>query len=279
MADMPTWWEIANSEIAKSLAGSALGAFAGAWAAQFIAERVKIRDQLLKEIRGVNAAVPLAYGITEAFLAIKAQFVKPLYDRYQADLADLLLHHEYAGKNEVFHFNADLRTIQPFEIAAEPLQQAVFGLTMAPSRVLALSSVIGRTSSLFIDIVTERNRLVAQFQSGDFHPNIYFGLHAENRVDLRYRTALEGISSYSDDLIFFSKLLGDDLVRYGKELREQLPAKFRSLARGVVAADFDSANALLPGPGPYKSWDTNFVTPEKPRSLNFWKATRPQDSY
>src|ERR1700761_3778509 len=74
---------LGNSNFFTAVAGALAGAFGGAWAAQRIAESSKLRDELVKEIRNTNAAASILYGIANAHLGLKKQFVKALYDNYR----------------------------------------------------------------------------------------------------------------------------------------------------------------------------------------------------
>jgi hypothetical protein len=65
-----------NSNFVTSLIGSLAGAGAGAWAgayiAQKIAARTKLKDEMLREIRGTNEAISAAFAICQSALRLKA---------------------------------------------------------------------------------------------------------------------------------------------------------------------------------------------------------------
>ena len=58
-----------NSQFASSLIGALAGAFAGAWAAKKIADRGKLQEQLLAQIRNTNAAIIVSFSICNTALA------------------------------------------------------------------------------------------------------------------------------------------------------------------------------------------------------------------
>jgi hypothetical protein len=67
-----------------------MGAGVGAWTAQWIAARNKRNDQRLEEVRAANAATTIAYGITDHFLGMKEQIIKPMIDQFSSDRADFI---------------------------------------------------------------------------------------------------------------------------------------------------------------------------------------------
>ena len=82
-------WEnlksFANSAFSTSLVGALAGAYFGARSAQRVAERGKVRDELTKEIRNVNAAIALSFGIANSMLALKKQHVAALKNDYDTE--------------------------------------------------------------------------------------------------------------------------------------------------------------------------------------------------
>lgn len=98
--DLADWltWETAksfgNSSFFTSFIGALAGAAGGAWAAQRIADKVKVRDQLLDEVRSCNIAIELAHGICSTFLNLKEQHVERLQEDYLAQRAIVHAHHE-----------------------------------------------------------------------------------------------------------------------------------------------------------------------------------------
>jgi len=78
-------WGLLNSNFSTALAGAA----AGAYGAQFIAERNERQRRLLREIRSTNAAIIVAFSITNMFYALKRQYVKELKERFEKQKKDL----------------------------------------------------------------------------------------------------------------------------------------------------------------------------------------------
>ena len=66
------------------------------------------------------------------------------------------------------------------------------------------------------------------------------------------------MSSYTDDAIYFSRMLGDDLKKYANELKARLPGRLKANAPVITSANFSKAADLLPDPAKYKDYDTMF---------------------
>lgn len=91
-------------------------------------------------------------------------------------------------------------------------------------------------------------------------------------MDQRYESALRGIVSYTDDAIFFAKLLGDDLSKHATKLKNDLPARLRVRAPVITSASYDKTADIMPDPAKYSDWDTMFQTKtEVPPPKPWWK--------
>src|SRR5271166_3728954 len=90
---LPAEWPYAenflNSVFFTSIAGAFAGALGGAWAAQRIAERVKSKDELIKEFRATNASILLAFGICNTLIVAKRQVTLPMKSRFDQDLVKI----------------------------------------------------------------------------------------------------------------------------------------------------------------------------------------------
>jgi len=263
MSDMATWWDVANSEIAKSLLGSALGAFAGAWTAQFIAERSKNDADNLKEFRAANVAATIAFGVTDAILNLKQQLTAPLIAQYEAGKSEFLLHLEYGCRNEIYEFHADLQEIPPIDVPIAQLQKIVLEDITAPTRAIALTNVVFRMGLLLNKSIGDRNALTEEFRQNGVDPGQFYGLRTRQGGDLRYLNSLEGIGVYCDSLIHFSKMLGNDLVVYGKSVKSRLPKRLRRQAKGVTSVNFSKSADMLPDPAQFQSWEESFIESKK----------------
>jgi gas vesicle protein len=267
-ADMKTF---ANSAFTTSLLGALAGAFAGATAAQRIAERSKYREELLHEIRNTNAAIALAYGICESFLALKKQHVKNLkegYDTQKADALEFLQKCEKGeNKDEVFRFQADMQTLQAQTLPMDSLRSVVFERLSIVGRPLNLVVTLSQTAQCLEDSIERRNALIEGYKAGGGKDSqrfveLYFGLpYGEGHINLDYPGTVDAIYSQTDDGIFFGKLLCDDLYEHGSKLCEAFKGKFKKPPPCVSKVDFSTVEAseLIPDDEKYVKWVNAFV--------------------
>ena len=86
----PSWWwllegawKFVNSNFLTSFAGALAGAWGGAYAVQRIADKARLRKQLVDDIRNCNAGLDIAGSLCNVFVSFKSQHVvgmKRLYD-------------------------------------------------------------------------------------------------------------------------------------------------------------------------------------------------------
>lgn len=210
-----------NSNFVTSLVGALAGAGAGALAAQHIVERSKLRDELLREMRNTNAAIALAFSVTNTFLALKHQHVKALkenFDKQRAELEDFKQNLK-AGKiaeNQAFYFQADLQTLNPQAVPVDTLRTIVFERLSITGRALNLVAAIMQTVQSLEESLSKRNSLIQEYRGLEMTPEklapLYFGFQYElGHLDLSYTMLIDAIYRETDDGIFFSQLLCKDL--------------------------------------------------------------------
>lgn len=76
-------------------------------------------------------------------------------------------------------------------------------------------------------------------------------------VDNRYGSAITAISRYTDDCIFFSKSVADDLSMHGKNLKSRFDRAFSCHAPSIGSLKVEKAEyaQLLPDLKEFPSWD------------------------
>lgn len=127
----------------SALAGAGVGAFK----AQYIAARNKRHDDLLKEVRAANAACTMAFSITDSFITIKRDIVRPLIEKFTKEKGLF----EVAGQNFIPNFSApvdvqfDLATFILIRTPVSHLQDIVYKSVSAPVRAISIMSVLDRT--------------------------------------------------------------------------------------------------------------------------------------
>jgi hypothetical protein len=240
-----------------------MGAGVGAWMAQHIAARNKRNDERMREVRAAQAATTIAYGITDHFLSMKEQIVKPVVDQFAKDRF-LFEQFDAAPKPpglppigvkvplDAFRFN-----ISPHK----ELQDIVFKEFSAPIRPTMMVAILARTLTQLDKLAEDRNAMVKKFTEAQeagksINPYAYYGLQfPTGGADARYANALQHISQYTDDAIKFSHMLGDDLRAFALALRQTLPPKLQPLAPRISTMTFIKSPELMPLPDRYESYD------------------------
>jgi len=219
----------------------------------------------MKEVRAAHAASTLAYSaIADVVINVKKQNVKPLCDTYEAQRAEFIEWMKNRKQDEEIPFPADMETMDIVRVPMEALQRILFERISTPTRALSLVAVLDRTIQGLNNYIKLRNELCNDFRKTGVHPAIFYGLPLPNGRDDRYRSTLKAIRNYIDDVIHFSIMLGNDLVKYANAERAKLPSRRQALVPTIANADFSKAADMLPDPANYRDWETMFVRAEPP---------------
>jgi hypothetical protein len=226
---------VLNSNFVTSIVGALAGAFFGAWGAQKIAAKSKRRDDLLNEIRNTNAAIMVAFTVTNLSLALKKQQVKPLkdmFDQQQLAFAIASTQRRLFGRDHPVVIHFDLRTITPPEFPIVVLQHQVFEKLSVSGRPLALMALLNQSVKVLETSIIRRNELVTNFEQRNERDSAallpeYLGLpQTRGKINQNYPDFVQAVYATTDDVIFFSLLLGKDLVAHGDKLSTAFSREF-----------------------------------------------------
>ena len=275
ISDFISWGntkDFANSNFVTSLLGALAGAYAGATAAQRMAERSKLREEMLREIRNTNAAIALAFGACNTFLALKKQHVKGIKESYDAQKASLLEFHRMRKAGQIpqdlaFEFHANMQTLQPQPLPMDTLRTVVFERLSIVGRPLNLVVSLTQTVESLTGSIEKRNSLIEGYKvefskNADLLVPLYFGMpYGEGHVNLDYPGTIDAMYSQTDDGIFFSNLLCKDLHEHGKQLADSYRKKFKSDPPRISEVDFGppAADGMMPDENNYSDWFKAFV--------------------
>lgn len=261
---------VLNSNFSTALLGSLAGAFAGAIAAQRIVENTRTRDELVKELRNTNAASMASFVTCNAVLALKKQHIHSLTEQFKSDRAAVqALHAQYqTGKEQgtkPFHFTSNFNSFSAPFVPVEPLKDLLFNKLSLTGRPLALGIAIEDAAGNLAQSLAARQALIDQFKKKviptELLPQYYFGLPLKDgSVHLEYPDSIDAISSYVDDLIFFSYLLCCDLNLHANDLYASIPKRQRKMAPKPVGIDFSDAlnSRRIPSTEQYIDWLKGF---------------------
>lgn len=264
-------WRLLNSNFSAALAGAGAGAII-AWQ---IADRSERRRKLLEEIRATNAAINMAVSLVNLFYSLKKQHVLRMVGGYDdlrsrtlAALQSVRTPTPGSGPT-VISFAADFQTLQLPPTSQEILQHLLIEKISVTGRALLAFTTLIRSVHQFSNALDTRNSIIEECRklSPDDRvvAQLYFGIPDERgRTDARFLDCMSAISSGTDDGIFFSKILAEDLVTYGQSLAARLGRD----APRIHQPDFSQAAeaGLIPDEGLYKDWLAGFKAPETPKS-------------
>ena len=118
-----------------------------------------------------------------------------------------------------------------------------------------------------------------EFRAAGPHPvgrmfEFYFGKRDKHgRIDFRYPASVEAIYKQTDDCIFFTKFLTDDLVAHGEHQRKAFKEARFGVAPNINKPDFvtPKADGLFPPAHQYAEWVNMFVLSEPERVVS-WRV-------
>jgi hypothetical protein len=257
---------ILNSPFVLAALGAAAGACAGAVIATRLVARRQRRDDLAAEIRSTNVATMVALAICHKVLSLKRTHVLPLTTKFNADMAAW---NEFARQRRTGErqgnvpppISIDLRTVPSLTFPIVTLQRLLFDKISMFGRALALMTTLSETAGWLTNANAKRNELVDQIRR---LPNaagvaqLYFGAPSSTgAANPEYPQAVGAVASHTDELIFFSATLANDLAAHAQQLRAAWVKEFGNKhVPETTAVDFSAArqNGLMPEDGKYAEW-------------------------
>lgn len=275
MADFNVLLEVLNSSFSTSLVGSLAGAFGGAYAAQKIADRAKFKDQILSELRHLNAAVAISFGVTNTALMAKGQHILPLFDEHAAEIQRYRAMEQTgvgAGINTaVYELRMNLVTIPRLSIAIDSLKNLVLSYVHVSSKAINLLTSLEDYLNQLNNAIDYRYKLIQDIREGRLPKgarpeHIYLGIPFGNgHSSAEYGATLDAMRQYVDNVIFYSATLAQELSDRGKVLQKEYRRRFRDPAPDVSGIDLSIAKkrGLWPSEEKYADWLSAFQAAEK----------------
>jgi len=269
-------WEnlaaISNSSFTTSLVGALAGAYAGAYAAQKIAERSKERAEFQSQIRNTNAAITLSFMVCNAAISLKKQQTKVLCETYfkkQAELESLIKKRKLGeiSSDVLFEFQADLRIVPIPVVPINGLRALVYEKLSVSGRPIALVPTLDGALSSLAETIENRNSLIASFKQlsprarDTALPALYFGRpYGDGHVSTEYFDTMTGLKNQTDDVIFFSRLLCEELAEHGNRVLEKFKSQFKGVMDQINAFELspEKTAGLIPPNEQYSEWLAGF---------------------
>lgn len=270
-------FDVLNSGFVASFLSALAGALFGAMAAHKIASKSKLKEELVKEIRVINASIGLTASIANAVLSLKRQHLSKLWQEYKSTYDEI---HENLRLRklgliqgaEPVRAVADMVRLTAPDFPLEALMKMTFENMSTAGRPIVLMTAIAHTIKELEDTLNRRNILIEDFKKSNgpenpSFPKKFFAVaNDEGGLDSEYRDALWGAVKYTDDLIFFSELMCGDLMEYGKKkVKEYKLGKFGGSDPKIHSIDFSEARAakLMPNHEDYKNWLEGFKSKDE----------------
>jgi hypothetical protein len=140
------------------------------------------------------------------------------------------------------------------ELPTDLLERCLFDkITVGGRPLITAVQLVGCIDSLDKSI-SYRNELIADFgKMSPIPPQVllqkYLGVKTTDGItDEKFKGNLHAIADQTDDCIFFSRLLADDLLKHGRKLRRRHARSFRFGLPKLHTADWSEATAsgLIP---------------------------------
>lgn len=270
-----------TGEWGSAVISAAFGAYFGAWMAGRIARNTKLRDELLAELRAIDVATTLCTSVVNVAMSLKKQHVLKLLQSYETELQRFKDYKAGHDRSVPFVLKADHMRLQTLTPPIADLHALVIrDMSISPNGVKSASALAEALDNLN-GLITGYNALLDMFRNETYPPgfkfeNYYFGIPVKGIRSTEYDTAVRGIATYTNDVIFFAMKLAGCLTERGVKVRDQYQklSGERRLVRRINIPKNDSA-AFVPSDEDYAQWMTGWEPPlPDPVKLRWWHCKR-----
>jgi hypothetical protein len=245
-----------------------IGTYFGATTAQNIALKSKKKEDLLKDIKHLNAAITVAYCVCNNFLNLKAQHIQGIKANYDTLRQEWLAHLDGLanGVETPFRRSIELGSLAELNIPNEALQQFALEKITLSSRPLAAVLFTINSGIELNQVIKVRNEYLEQRKrnppTGRAAFDTYLGTSIDGtNVDETYRNLTDSLSSKVDEGIFFSHLLCKDLAAMCVPLMDAYAKEFKqTLTASKTDFTATAAAGLIPKDEEFKDWLKGFET-------------------
>jgi hypothetical protein len=247
----------------KTIVTAAFGTLVGAW----LTSRSQEKRRIVEEVKALHAAHSLCFSIVNRAFALKRQQVRPMKQRHDEAVAAFLTHQQ--NGQGVLELKLDLQSLSPLKFPGDLLEKMVFEKCGVSAKGYAAAiSLTGAIDDLK-NATDYRNDLISDFRARNAEMNelqriqLYVGAPSAGQVDNRFPHNIEALSQKTDDCIFFSMTLVDELLRRSDQLWARNRWKYRLGVPKLLPADWTMAKeaGLVPDETEYANWIRGFQRP------------------
>lgn len=256
-----TVWEILGIGLASGIA-----AYFGARGAQRVISRNNALDIARRELHAIASAQLICVSIANSAMAMKRQHVMPLAQKYSCHIKSA----ESALNNEgsVLKIEMDLQKFPVPLLSTGQLEKLLFENIILSGRAFGALYALMGAKNLMKESIELRNELIEKWKSEKLPPDEiirrYFGFQDERGRDETYSNLVDSIRCYTDDVIFFSMILAEDIRAIGEKKRENFPDRNAPTLPTMSWANDDQ---LVPECSEYSAWLKGFPSEAIPPSM------------
>lgn len=238
VSEVAVWfWEwfgnALNSNFSSSAIGSFAGAVGGAYAAQRIADKVKMRETIERQIRNTNSAILAAGDALNHYISLKRQLGVPLMKHYR-DAQALAAKHLSDIEAGIVPRGTKIRV--PMELVTleklpdnfvDPIVSVIRDKLSVHGQLLMIAGALQRSNDQLATTIINRNALIEKIANGDIQAGfsaveIYLGLrNGAGHVNDVYLSHMNTFEKSLDDCIWFTNTISKLLQLHGVKMRNQ----------------------------------------------------------
>jgi hypothetical protein len=247
----------------KTIVTAAFGTIVGAW----LTSRSQEKRRIVEELKALHAAHSPCFSIVNRAFALKRQQVLPMKQRHDEAVAAYRTHQ--LQQQGLLEFQLDLQTLSQLKFPGELLEKMVFEKCGVGAKGHAAAiSLTGAIDDLR-NSIDYRNGLISDFRVRNAamteleRIQFYVGAPGAGQIDNRFPHNIEALSKQTDDCIFFSMTLVDELLRRSDQLWARNWWKYRLGIPKLLPADWTMSRelGLIPDEADYVNWTGGFRRP------------------
>jgi hypothetical protein len=271
--------DIANSNFTAALAG----AMAGALAAQKIARSGRLRDEFTKELHNSNSAIALTVSCASLGMALKKQHIINLKKSYDEDIDNFdafkkKINNKDLPANSIFTIKPNLITLHTLSTPISTILEIVLNRLSISGRGIAAASALSNAIQNLNQALSSRNEMISNFKAKQFpegasFQNLYLGIeYGDNTLNTEYPDIIKAIYDYTNDFIFFSVILCEDLQEHAKTITNRQKRGLNGTPPNTSMVDFSTPrkDGFIPSNAEYEKWLVGFPT-KKPEVKKSWR--------
>jgi hypothetical protein len=268
---MPDFLSQAQGFFGLNILGTLLTAAFGAIVGSWIASRRETKRTVIAELNTISAARALCFSICNKFVNLKDQHILPLHRDYHIDRELVIATRDAAEAGlpvDPIEVPFNLQTLTPIWLPTQTLERLVLEKISIRGRALVAAVEVISCIDALEKSINYRNELITEFKKEPMSQRQmmerYFGLRVPQieMVDERFASNVNALYNQTDDCIFFSRVLANDLFEYGTYFRKRFAWQYRLPVPKMTRDDWTPAETrgLMPSRNRYANWLQAFRT-------------------